>query len=85
MTNFLQKVSIPSGWTEEDAAGLPGCVVLRHSIYGATTIDTKRRIYEPGSAPPNPARCTMTYRGRGWEQAIVIDATNKNAGFWNAA
>ena len=85
MTGFLSKVSLPQGWAKDDAEGLPGCVVLKHAVFGMTTIDTKRRLYAPGSGIPNPSVCTMTYRGRGWEQCIVNDATSKNAGFWRAS
>jgi hypothetical protein len=85
MTAFLQKVVMPSGWSIYDATALPGCVVLRHDAYGMTTIDTKRRLYAAGFAKPDPHKLTMTFSGRGWEQRIVNDAAEQNAGFWNAA
>lgn len=84
MENFIKKVVLPDGWVQECATGFEGCVVLRHHTYGATTIDTIRRLYAPGAGKPNPYQCTMTYKGRGWEMRILIDATNRNASFWNA-
>jgi hypothetical protein len=82
MNKFLHKATPPEGWSWDNGFSLPGCVVLTHAVYGMTTIDVKRRLYAPGFGTPNPSVCTMTYRGKGWEQCIVNDATSNNARYW---
>jgi hypothetical protein len=84
MNNFLEKIRIPDGWILGDSSGLPDCVVLRHGVFGVTTINIKRRIYAAGDGLPNPQTCTMTYKGKGWEQSIVNHATARNESFWSS-